>query len=85
MPDDTQHILLTQRFLPEHGGSIRWMYEVYRRWPTPVEVITHDYYGHPPRTPEFPHAPERPAGGDHVTDANLRMDRRDIFIRYWGL
>lgn len=86
MPDDTQHILLTQRFLPEHGGSIRWMYEVYRRWPTPVEVITHDYYRHPPRTPEFPRTPAPPEGrADHVTDSNLRMDRRDIFIRDWGL
>jgi phosphatidylinositol alpha-1,6-mannosyltransferase len=78
-------ILLCQRFLPEVGGSITWMHEVYRRWPGPVDVITHDYYGHPTLTPECPHRFERPAGGDHVTDANLRMDRRDIFIRDWGL
>ncbi|MEX0774307.1 MAG: glycosyltransferase family 4 protein [Phycisphaeraceae bacterium] len=83
----TIDILLCQRFLPEFGGSIRWMHEVYRRWPGPgaVEVITHDYYGHPPRTPEFPDAPQRPASGDHVTAPNLRMDRRDIFMRDWGL
>ncbi len=80
-------ILLSQKFLPEHGGSIRWMYEVYRRWPTVVDVITHDYYNHPPRTPEMPDDPvARPAGGgDHVTDPQLRMDRRDIFINDWGL
>ena len=78
-------VLLCQRFLPEHGGSIRWMYEVYRRWPGPVDVVTHDYYGSPPRTPEFPEAPNRPAGGDHVTAANLTLDRRDIFMRGWGL
>ena len=88
MPYDMERpldILLCQRFLPEFGGSIRWMYEVYRRWPGEVEVITHDYYGHPPHTPEFPGAPERPPAGDHVTDPNLKMDRRDIFMRDWGL
>lgn len=84
---DITEILLTQRFLPEFGGSIRWMHEVYRRWPRPVEVITHDYYGFPPATPEFPHAPQRPDNPrhDHVTAPNLAMDRRDIFIRDWGI
>ena len=78
-------ILLTPRFLPEYGGSIRWLHEVYRRWPGPVRVVTHDYYNHPPRTPEFPDVPPRPATGDDVTDANLQMDRRDIFMRDWGV
>lgn len=82
---DAHHLLLCQRFLPEHGGSIHWMHEVYRRWPADVEVVTHDYYGHPPRTPEFPDAPQRPASGDDVTDLNLRMNRRDIFLHDWGL
>lgn len=78
-------ILLSQKFLPEPGGSIRWMYEVYRRWPQPVQVITHDYYHVPPNTPEFATVPEPPNGVDHVTDANLLMDRRDIFINDWGI
>ncbi len=87
--DEVLDILLCQRFLPEMGGSIRWMHEVYRRWPGTlgVDVITHDYYGHPPRTPEFPQTPARPDNerGDCVTAPNLRMDRRDIFMRDWGL
>lgn len=58
------------------------MYEVYRRWPAPVRVITHDYTNAPPRTPEFP---DKPTGPEVVTDANLTMDRRDIFMRDWGL
>jgi phosphatidyl-myo-inositol dimannoside synthase len=78
-------ILLSQKFLPEPGGSIRWMYEVYRRWPRPVQVITHDYYRVPPNTPEFATVPPPPDGRDHVTDANLLMDRRDIFINDWGV
>jgi len=78
-------ILLTQRFPPEHGGSIRWMHEVYRGWPRPVHVITHDYYDAPPRTPEFPGVPQRPQTGDDVTAANLTMDRRDIFLHDWGV
>ncbi len=85
--DKVIDILLCQRFLPEMGGSIRWMHEVYRRWRGPVEVITHDYYDHPPRTPEFPDAPPRPdnARHDDVMDETLLMDRRDIFMRDWGL
>lgn len=79
-------LLLSQKFLPEHGGSILWMYQLYRRWPGQVQVLTHDYYDHPPLTPEMPDAViPRPPEGDHVTDANLQMDRRDIFIRDWGL
>lgn len=78
-------ILLSQRFLPEFGGSIRWMHEVYRRWPAPVTVVTHDYHRFPPRTPEFPRTPAPPEGSDLVGDPNLRMDRRDIFIRDWGI
>jgi phosphatidylinositol alpha-1,6-mannosyltransferase len=83
--DKPLDILLSQKFLPEHGGSIAWMYQVYRRWPQPVEVVTHDYYAAPPHTPEFPGDPQRPPAGDDVTDAHLRLDRRDIFIPNWGL
>lgn len=77
-------VLLCQKFLPEHGGTVRWMYEAYRRWPAPVEVITHNYYDYPPGTPELPVVPVRPASGDHVNEPNLTMDRRDIFINNWG-
>lgn len=77
-------ILLTQRFLPEFGGAIRWMHEVYRGWPRPVHVITHDYYNAPLRTPEFPGMPQRPESGDHAADSNLTIDRRDIFLHDWG-
>lgn len=78
-------VLLSQRFLPEPGGSIRWMYEVYRRWPKPVEVITHDYYASPPGTPEFPEVPAPPDGVDHVREPQLVMDRRVIFMDDWGM
>jgi len=83
--DPPVDILLSQKFLPEPGGSIRWMYEVYRRWPRPIEVITHDYYADPPNTPEFPEVPSPPNGQDHVTDTNLILDRRPIFINDWGM
>ncbi len=82
MTEPVIDILLAQRFVPEFGGSISWMSEVYRRWPNPVEVITHDYYSHP-LDPARPFA--RPASGDDVSDPNLTMDRRDIFLHDWGL
>ncbi len=91
-------ILLAQKFLPQHGGSIAWMFNVYSRWPQPVHVVTHDYYNVALGTAEFPNKAERPAPrtplpnghgsdkpADHVTHPNLVMDRRDIFLRDWGL
>ena len=78
-------ILLAQKFLPQHGGSIAWMHNVYRRWPTPVQVITHDYYRFAQGTAEYPTIITRPESGDHVTSPNLIMDRRDIFINDWGI
>lgn len=78
-------ILLCQKFLPEHGGSIHWMHQAYRRWPHPVRVVTHDYYTVAPGTAAFPTVAEHPPSGDHVTDANLIMDRRDIFMNDWGI
>lgn len=82
--NDTSDILLAQRFLPEHGGSIRWMHEVYRRWPGPVDVITHDYKKMVSDT-----ISEKTVSDtifrEPVTDANLRMDRRDIFMADWGV
>ncbi|MEX2213432.1 MAG: glycosyltransferase family 4 protein [Phycisphaeraceae bacterium] len=85
MNNNVIDILLAQKFLPEHGGSIAWMHNVYSRWPQPVEVVTHDYYNVAPGTSSFPHAAVRPASGDHVTSPNLIMDRRDIFMRDWGI
>ena len=82
---DPYDILLSQRFLPEYGGAVRWMYEAYRRWPRPVHVITHDYYNAPPFTGEFPDAPRRPTSGDHAADPNFTLDRRNIFLHSWGL
>ena len=70
-------ILLSQRFLPELGGSITWMYEAYRRWPSEVRVITHNYYDRPEFNSraclDLPQAP------------NLHLERADIYLKSWGL
>lgn len=78
-------ILLTQRFPPEYGGAVRWVFETYRRWPRPVYVVTHDYYNAPPHTSAHPDIPHRPPGGDHGSDPNFTIDRRDIFLHNWGV
>jgi len=81
-----RHVLLSQKFPPEFGGSIRWMVEVYRRWPTPVTVVTHDYYNHPPRTPEFPGQPAMPDTGDPGQLGSIkRVIRVPIFLHDWGM
>ena len=41
--DDITHIILTQDFFPQIGGAHLFLYEVYKRWPNPVVVLTQDY------------------------------------------
>ncbi|EMS79278.1 glycosyltransferase family 4 protein [Desulfotignum phosphitoxidans] len=36
-------IIITQDFFPEIGGAHKWLYEVYKRWPTPVTALVQDY------------------------------------------
>jgi phosphatidylinositol alpha-1,6-mannosyltransferase len=36
-------VVLTQDFFPQIGGAHLWLYEVYRRWPQPVRVLTRPY------------------------------------------
>jgi phosphatidylinositol alpha-1,6-mannosyltransferase len=43
MPVRNREILLTQRFFPENGGSIRWFFELFSRSPGEVLIICHDY------------------------------------------
>lgn len=33
-------LVLTEDFFPKIGGAHLWLYEVYRRWPTPVQLLT---------------------------------------------
>ena len=63
-------VLLSQRFYPERGGSIEWMYQVYRRWDRPVHVITHSYEG---------------SDSTSEQDSNLTIERSDILLDDWGL
>ncbi len=41
--DDITNIILTQDFFPKIGGAHLFLYEVYKRWPNPVVVLTQDY------------------------------------------
>jgi phosphatidyl-myo-inositol dimannoside synthase len=36
-------ILISQDFFPEIGGAHKWLYEVYKRWPSKVKAIVQDY------------------------------------------
>jgi phosphatidyl-myo-inositol dimannoside synthase len=39
-------IVISQDFLPKIGGAHLWLYEVYRRWPSEVRVLTTRYSSH---------------------------------------
>src|ERR1700737_4234448 len=36
-------IVLSQNYLPKIGGAHAWLYESYRRWGSPVRVLTQSY------------------------------------------
>lgn len=42
-PFKSMDILISQDFFPEVGGAHKWIYEVYKRWPTPVIALVRDY------------------------------------------
>src|ERR1700761_3003973 len=33
-------VVISQDFFPQVGGAHSWLYEVYKRWPTPVALLT---------------------------------------------
>jgi phosphatidyl-myo-inositol dimannoside synthase len=40
LPGTSSDFVITHDFYPKIGGAHHWLYEVYRRWPTPVTVLT---------------------------------------------
>ncbi len=72
MSSPMPEILLSQRFLPEIGGSITWMRELATRWPRPICVITHDYGSQNGVT--------KP-----VNLGNATVERLDLQMRNWGM
>ena len=69
-------VVLTQRFLPETGGSISWLYEVYRRWPRECSLITHDYADSGPGC-------ELESGNFNL--GSIAIQRADLQMKNWGL
>ncbi|WP_457570432.1 glycosyltransferase family 4 protein [Desulfovulcanus sp.] len=67
------NIVLTQDFFPKIGGAHLWLYEVYKRWPSPVNVMTQDYSLDPARS-------DQQAEFDSLDHGMLKIIRRDIRI-----
>jgi phosphatidyl-myo-inositol dimannoside synthase len=66
-------LVLTQDFFPRFGGAHMWLYEVYRRWPTPVTLLTRSYDD----TPADVEAQARFDAKDH---GSLRIVRADMTV-----
>ncbi len=72
MTNGIREILLSQRFFPEYGGSITWLFETYSRWPTRAHLITHKYA-------------LGDASIDTPQSPNIVVERHDILLSDWGL
>lgn len=66
-----KEIILSQRFFPEIGGSIKWLYEVYRRFPSKVTLITHSY--------------PNDSYNDAELEKEFEIKRKNILLSNWGL
>jgi len=66
-------LVLTQDFFPRFGGAHMWLYEVYRRWPTPVTLLTRSYDA----TPADRESQTRFDARDH---GSLRIVRADMTV-----
>jgi phosphatidylinositol alpha-1,6-mannosyltransferase len=44
--NNAANIVVSQDFLPKIGGAHAWLYESYRRWRSPVRVLTKSYSEH---------------------------------------
>lgn len=40
---DAANVVISQDFLPKIGGAHTWLYEAYKRWSSPVSVLTERY------------------------------------------
>jgi phosphatidylinositol alpha-1,6-mannosyltransferase len=66
-------IALAEDFFPQIGGAHLWLYETYRRWPTPVKFLTRHY----DRSSEEAQAEVEFDRRDH---GSLDIVRRDIAV-----
>jgi phosphatidylinositol alpha-1,6-mannosyltransferase len=66
-------VALAEDFFPQIGGAHLWLYETYRRWPTPVKFLTRRY----DRNPEEAQAEAEFDRRDHGL---LDIVRRDIAV-----
>lgn len=66
-------IIVTQDFFPKIGGAHLWLYETYRRWPSPIKLLTHQCEN---GTKEA----DDQALFDTKAHGSLRIERQDILI-----
>lgn len=62
-------VLLTQRFTPEIGGGVEWLYQIFRRSPSPIQVVTNRYDA---------------SSAEEIFQA-LQIHRSPILLQDWGL
>ena len=67
------HLVLTQDFFPRFGGAHMWLYEVYRRWPEPVTLLTRRYDSNPADV-------QAQAAFDAQDHGTLRIVRTDMSV-----
>lgn len=66
-------IVITQDFFPTIGGAHLWLYEVYKRWPSPVTILAQDYR----RDPELALQQRR---FDCLPHGSATILRKDLYI-----
>jgi phosphatidyl-myo-inositol dimannoside synthase len=73
-PGPRQDIVLSQDFFPKIGGAHLWIYETYRRWPTPVVILTGRFGTTPAQIAAEAAFDRRDHGTAHILRRDIAID-----------
>ncbi|MFC4258504.1 glycosyltransferase family 4 protein [Marinobacter lacisalsi] len=77
-------LLISEIFPPVHGGSGRWFWEIYRRFPVgTIEVLTNDVSGGSDTDKGFPHPVHRLAGMAAPSWGVRSLEGLKYYYRLW--
>ena len=71
------NIVFTERFYPENGGSIEWLFNLFSVWPAPVIFLTHKY------DQNFQNLKNIQIFQDNLLHKDWGLNKSDSIIKYY--
>ena len=74
-------VVISQDFFPQIGGAHLWLYEVYRRWSSPVAFLTRPYASTPAEASAQADFDSKPHGALKIVRADIAVDEINLLSR----